>query len=131
MLRFLLTGVVVLVVDYVVYRSLLLIMPYSPAKAIAFVCGTITSYVLNKFFTFGARHRAYSEIVLFLLLYATSLSINVAVNRVSLYVTEERVILAYLVATGASTITNFLGMKFVVFRKRRIDEDQALHGKAR
>lgn len=121
--RFVLTGLVVLVVDYLVYRGLLFVMPYSPAKALAFVCGTTTSYLLNKFFTFGVPHRSYREVVLFIALYATSLTINVAVNRLALYGTEERVVLAYLLATAASTITNFLGMKFVVFRKRTVSPE--------
>ncbi len=67
----------------------------------------------------GGEHAA--EIARFLvvglsILYLASLALNTSVNSGLLSAASPR-LLAWFVATGASTISNYLGMKLVVFRE--------------
>lgn len=53
--RFVLVGVANTLVYYVVYRLLLLLMPYLPAHLLAFGVGIVFSFLANSFFTFRVR----------------------------------------------------------------------------
>lgn len=55
LLRFLAVGVANTLVYYVVYRLLLLGLPYLPAHLLAFAVGVVFSFVANSLFTFGVR----------------------------------------------------------------------------
>ncbi|HET7327787.1 MAG TPA: GtrA family protein [Nocardioidaceae bacterium] len=122
--RFGLVGVGTLVLDFVTYRALLLLdTDISPAKAAGFVVGTTAAYLLNRSWTFRARggRRA---IVAFAALYATTLVVNVAVNKVGVVLLEGepwRIEVAFLVAQAVTSTLNFFGMRYLVFpdgRKR-------------
>ena len=57
------------------------------------------------------------EIVKYCILYACSALINAGTNHLALKVFGIK-LLAFLIATGVSTVINFLGQKFFVFRKK-------------
>ena len=75
----------------------------SGAKAISFICGTTTAYLLNRRFTFqsaGGRARVAG----FVLLYGTTFAINVGTNALMLAVLPAmplRVSAAWVIAQGA------------------------------
>lgn len=118
--RFLATGLIVVVVDAGVYASSLGFFAPSSAKAIAFVCGTIVAYLINKFWTFEKRGFSVSEGASFLSLYVISLGINVGINEVFLRIPPYSLLFAYLCATTASATFNFLGQKYVIFSHSRL-----------
>jgi putative flippase GtrA len=116
--RFLMAGLAVCVVDFSVYFAALWIAPALPvalAKALAFVLGATTSFLINRRFVFRAGGQAQRQVGRFALLYGSTLTLNVAVNALVLHFGADKP-LAWLVATAASTVANFTGMKFVVFR---------------
>lgn len=120
--RFLVAGFTAVGTDLACYYLLLNFLTHSPAKAISFLCGTIVAYLINKFWTFEQYNKSYSEIVKFAILYSSTLAVNVLSNKVVLVSCpnfEQRTILAFLIATGISTILNFIGQKFWVFRKKK------------
>lgn len=99
---------------------------YDFAKFISFLSGTFVAFVVNKYWTFESTRRSFFEVAAFLILYMTTLGLNVSVNRIALdiglnyleEVSRNLTIVAFLAATGTSTVVNFLGQKYWVFRIR-------------
>lgn len=120
--RFVLVGCLAAVVDYGLYQTLLhLDMLASVSKAISFICGTTTAYLLNRRFTFGqAAPAGASRFAKFLLLYGTTFFVNVGMNSLSLHFMPDglplETSLCWLIAQGTSTCINFLVLRTVVFR---------------
>ncbi len=116
LLRFLLSGITAVSVDFLSYTLLLHVQtPLSLAKGTGFLSGTVVTYFLNKFWTFQNPQREWKEVFRFVLLYAVSLGINIGINHVVLAETDL-VGLAFLSATAVSTIVNFIGLKTFVFK---------------
>lgn len=128
LLRFLVSGSSAVATDTTIYWLCLPYLPPSAAKAVSFISGTLVAYVLNKFWTFKVPHRSHAEIVKFGCLYLSTLGINVLVNRVILNclpaflpgATDRHIMIAFFCATGTSTVLNYLGQRFWVFRKTKI-----------
>ena len=84
------------------------------------------AYLLNKFFTFKQPVHSTAELIRFFSLYGTTLVANVFVNYLALTLLPDFVgdflswsyivILAFVMATGVSTILNFTGQKLWVFK---------------
>ncbi len=125
LVRYLIAGASAVSADLITYWLLLPAINPSPAKAFSFVAGTIVAYTLQKFWTFKQKEHSWPEVTKFISLYSSSLLINVAVNRVSIYLIETyipqlqpmRFQLSWLMATGTSTVMNYVGQKFWVFKR--------------
>jgi len=113
--RFLVAGLSAVVTDLVVYYVMLNFFSNGISKAISFLLGTIVAYVINKYWTFEKHQKSYKEIVKFGILYGFTLVVNVTINKIVL---ENYSILffAFVLATGVSTILNFTGQKYWVFK---------------
>ena len=118
LLRFLIGGGSAVVVDYLLYQVFLRTGIFlSGAKAASFFCGAVVGFVINKLWTFESRRFVGNEIGRYILLYSVSACTNTIINRAVLLLTELELV-AFFCATGTSTIINFLGQKFFVFRRR-------------
>jgi putative flippase GtrA len=118
---FLVVGSLTVMVDFMVYRSLVWmgLVGIDMAKAISFLVGTVLAYCANRFWTFGHKLHAPGSAWRFALLYAATLGANVVVNALALALLADAVAaiqLAFLLATGVSASLNFLGMKLLVFK---------------
>ena len=116
MSRFLVAGLCAVGTDMGSYFLLLKVLPHDYSKGVSFLLGTIVAYYINKYWTFEKRTKLYGEIGKFAILYSLTLGINVLVNRIVLTLFQS-MLLAFLMATGVSTILNFLGQKTWVFKK--------------
>jgi putative flippase GtrA len=124
LVRYLISGCSAVATDLVVYWLLLKPLGISPAKTVSFISATCVAYTLNKFWTFKRTEHSWPEMFKFAALYSYSLIANVAVNKCSLYMIETRVPalqiveyqISFLLATGTSTIINYIGQKFWVFK---------------
>lgn len=85
------------------------------AKTGSFAAGAVVSFVFNRLFTFKARGKVHRHALAFAVLYLLTLGLNVAVNALALRIGLPKG-LAWLAATGASTVANYVGMKFAVFK---------------
>lgn len=85
------------------------------AKGISFLSGTIVAFIINKYWTFGKKKKSYIEVFRFALLYSITLGVNVLTNKLVLDISGI-VLLSFIIATGVSTILNFIGQKFWVFK---------------
>ncbi len=113
--RFLIAGFSAVGTDLFTYYILLNFLSHDLAKAISFLLGTIVAFVINKYWTFEKHDKSYKEIVQFTILYSLTLGANVVTNKFVL-VQVDSILFAFLVATGVSTVLNFLGQKFWVFK---------------
>jgi putative flippase GtrA len=122
LLRFLVGGGSAVVTDYILYRLLIFAgLNLSVSKAISFICGAAVGFVINKLWTFESKKFSKGEILRYVILYAVTAAINALVNK-GVLILFDISILAFLCATGVSTVLNFLGQKFFVFRKEVKDE---------
>ena len=115
--RFLIVGGIAVLIDAIVYFLLTRFQWMDPAwsKRTSFFAGSIWAYFTNKFFTFGKKDFSASEPVLFAIVYLTGFALNSVIHDVTLEMFKVAA-LAFLVATGVSTCTNFIGQKWIVFR---------------
>ncbi len=116
LLRFLVIGCTAVLIDLLVYSLLSTFMVSYIAKTISFLAGSLASYFFNKFWTFEAGENKNKDWIKFSILYLSTLCVNVLINAVVLKYTNIY-ILAFLFATGTSTVLNFIGMKWWVFKK--------------
>lgn len=117
LLRFLIGGGSAVLVDYIAYKVFMNMgVDRNIAKGISFVCGSIVGFVINKVWTFESKGFFKAEILRYIALYSCTACINAAINKVTLMVVPIEM-LGFLCATGVSTVLNFLGQKYFVFRK--------------
>lgn len=121
--RFVAVGALSALVDFGVYQLLLHLGVWvHAAKAVSFVLGTTTAYLLNRRFTFTAAPGGKGRFAGFVALYATTFAINVGMNALALAVlpaaTPARYTVAWVIAQGTATAINFVMLRTVVFRSR-------------
>lgn len=117
LVRFLFGGGSAVLVDYIMYHLLMSAgIGMDFAKMISFACGAAVGFVINKLWTFESRAFSKGEIVRYILLYSCTSFINSMVNHAVLLLLPVE-LLGFLCATGVSTVLNFLGQKYFVFRK--------------
>lgn len=118
-MRFVGFGVLSAGVDFGIYDLLLHFGLWADAaKAISFICGTITAYALNRRWTFDSSGGA-APAFRFAVLYSTTFFVNVGVNAAGLALLNGqswRVPVAWVIAQAVATVINFVLLRTVVFR---------------
>ena len=120
-MRFLPVGGVAVLIDLVVYNALVALhLEPSPAKVSSFIAGAVWAFFANRHFTFRRGRGGPGDLVKFAGVYLFSLVLNVVVNAAVLSATSAALgalslQFAWLIATGVSTCSNFIGMKMFVF----------------
>ncbi len=137
--KFFVSGITAVLVDLLVYYSCSQFIEQNIAKALGFVMGTIVTYNLNKFWTWRQPEKDNRRLLPFILLYGFSMLLNVlgnawALQKIPSHVIASNIqkiggehlelfafkidkICAFLFATFVSSILNFLGQKYWVFKK--------------
>jgi putative flippase GtrA len=97
---------------------------HSAAKALSFVAGTTTAYLINRRWTFRAtpsRRRFVAVVVLYALTFALQVGLFsllfTYLTRAGLSTLTVQVV-AFVVAQGVATTVNFVVQRAVIFRLR-------------
>jgi putative flippase GtrA len=130
--RFIIIGIIATIFDFSLYSigHQWFNLPYAMAKTFSFICGSCLAYFLNKHFTFKQEKHQASQMIRFAILYILTMLVNVAVNSSSIAILTQKIsiswltkseilIFSFVVATGTSTVINFIGQKFWVFKSAK------------
>ncbi len=122
--RFVVTGGLSALVDFgLLVAGMALGLSHTPAKALSFIAGTTTAYVINRRWTFQAEGstRAFAAVVG---LYATTFVLQVGLFAV-LFPPLERAygvgaaqLVGFVVAQGVATTVNFVVQRALIFKPR-------------
>lgn len=130
LIPFLVIGIGCAVIDFGITNTLdqALDVQRDLAKAVGWVFGTISAYVLNSKFAFNAKIDAKKASAVFIL-YATTFAVQMLLWRV----TDEPLssiglqyswknAVSFVIAQGVATTTNFLLQRYWIFRGTKGDE---------
>ena len=129
LLRFLVIGSSAVLIDLGMYQLLTqLMLGTSLAKGLSYLTGMAFGFIGNKFWTFRSKSKSAAEPITYLVLYSVTLVVNVGLNALLLAALGAPFkIAAFLIATGTTTVMNFLGMKWFTFR-HGIEQRQSSEG---
>lgn len=119
LLRFLVVGGIAVALDAAFYFLLIRTSSIDAlwSKRISFAIGALWAFFANKRFTFQRTGFTVQEPLLFTLVYVAGWFIN-SLAHDQVYRLRPIPWLAFLVATSLSTVANFAGQKWIVFRTK-------------
>ena len=115
--NYLYVGVICVIIDFVLYEFLIdyTNLGLSNSKRLSYIIGASFSFILNKTITFKSGEKNITEPVLFILVYAFSFMLNSIAHDFFINIFDGY--LPFLIATFLSIVVNYLGQKFLVFKK--------------
>ena len=118
--RFLIVGICSVSIDFLFYYLFIYLDFLDPnnSKRISFIIGAIFAFYANRHFVFRVDEKKISQYLMFSILYFTSFILNSLVHDYILLM-SNLTLLSFLCATFVSTVTNFIGQKFIIFKKKK------------
>ena len=119
-IKFCLIGVINGVVGFSVILSLIYLfnVNYLVSNLLGYICGLITSFLLNKYVNFKSEGNVRVELPVFIGSFLIAYSINAIVLYTMVELLLQPKILGLVVASGTYTVLFYLSSRFFVFIKR-------------
>ena len=119
---FLINGIIAVLIAYLVYRALILIgLDINFSSMSSYFAGMFYGYFSNKQLTFkNFDNISITNITKYLVLHFCTLVIYVYLNSYLVLLLKEysfNLLIAFSLTIGLTTILNFLGLRFWVFKK--------------
>ena len=125
LVRFVLTGGLSAIVDFGLLVILMWFgLGHRPAKALSFLAGTTTAYLINRRWTFRASpsaRRFFAVVTLYGLTFALQVGLFSVLFEWLTDAGLRRLVvqfIAFVIAQGVATAVNFLVQRFVIFKLR-------------
>lgn len=117
LISYLIVGIFAVLTDLIFYKIFVFLgVENSIAKRVSFILGACISFFFNKKLTFNSKSKSIIQPILFALIYLISFIINSITHDIIIRFFEIN--LAFASATCLSIIINFLGQKYIVFKKK-------------
>ena len=120
--RFLIVGGTTVLIDLIYYFILIYMGFDTPlSKGVSFSVGAVFAYFANRNYTFQSSMGGFFRFTVFILLYLSTLAVNVVSNEIVLKLTSQingSLMISFLIATSLSATLNFVGMKYIVFKAK-------------
>jgi putative flippase GtrA len=136
--KFIISGVLAVMVDFLVYFTISQFLEINISKGIGFCSGMVVTYNLNKYWTWRQKDKNNKRLLLFSGLYLIAMLVNIFVNQyafnqipntetvlsirntsknlIDFFAIKNNKVFAFVIATGMSAALTFLGQKFWLFR---------------
>lgn len=116
--RYIIVGLFSVLIDFLFYYVFIYFEIFDPngSKRLSFIMGAVFAFYANRSFVFRVNERKISQYILFSILYLTSFILNSIIHDY-VFLISGLTIISFLSATFISTVTNFIGQKFIIFRK--------------
>lgn len=138
--KFIISGLIAVGVDFIVYFALSQYLDINLSKGLSFCSGMLVTYNLNKYWTWRQTDKDNKRLLLFSALYLVAMVINIAANHYAFdmlpdseLITSVRnsygtlndiltvkidKVLAFIIATGISATFTFIGQKYWLFKEK-------------
>jgi len=117
--RFIIIGICSVSLDFLFYYLFIYFEILDPnnSKRISFIIGAIFAFYANRNYVFKVNEKKISQYAMFSILYFTSFILNSVVHDY-IFLISKFTLIAFLCATFVSTVINFIGQKFIIFKKK-------------
>jgi putative flippase GtrA len=107
-----------LTLGIIFFSTSILHFAYITANVLGFCVGFVSSFILNRLWTFDIRGSVIHQALLFMFVFVISYFIQLMVLLILNDALSVPIIVAQIIAMGFYTIVNFTGNKLITFRKR-------------
>lgn len=105
-------------IDFILYMVMSRSISVTVSKGISMIAASIFSYLMNKKYTFRNKEKTdFGYLFRFYLIFAVNFLTNLFINYMVLYHTGYK-IAAYIIATCCGMTVNYLGQKYIVFKRK-------------